>query len=272
VNCQQAATLLHPYVDGELDLVNALALEAHLQTCAACAQAHKNLLALRQGISASSLAYKASGSLQKRIQLAIRAADQTAPDRSRLPQLRKWRWNWQWDWQWRQFSTAAAALLLVALVGIGVGRSLRPSTTNDTLAQEVLASHVRSLMATHLTDVASSDHHTVKPWFDGKLDFAPIVEDFASIGFPLVGGRLDYLNNRPVAALVYQHGAHYINLFSWPSTDANTKPQSRVSQGYYLLAWQQAGMTYWAVSDLSTDELQGFVQLLQKNMMPTRTP
>ena len=262
MNCQQAETLLHAYVDDELDLVNALALEEHMQTCAACAQAHKNLLALRERISTSSLAYKAPTLLQKRIQLTIREADPTTPDPSRLA---------QW-WHWRWLGTAAAALVVVALVGLGLGRSLQTSANHDALAQEVLASHVRSLMATHLTDVASSDHHTVKPWFDGKLDFAPIVEDLASAGYPLVGGRLDYLNNRPVAALVYQHGRHLINLFSWPSTGADTRPQSLVRQGYYLFQWQQAGMTYWAVSDLSIDELQGFVQLLQKTTPPPTTP
>ena len=262
MNCQQAATLLHPYVDDELDLVNALALETHMQTCAACDQAYKNLLALHQAIGAGSLAYKAPAQLQKRIQIALREADRATPDRPRLP---KW-----WDRRW--LSTAVAALVVVALVGVGLGRAFRTSATNDALAQEVLASHVRSLMATHLTDVTSSDHHTVKPWFDGKLDFAPVVEDLASAGFPLVGGRLDYLNNRPVAALVYQHGAHFINLFSWPSTGANTMPQASVRQGYNLFQWQQAGMTDRAVSDLSTDELQGFVQLLQKTPMPTPTP
>ncbi len=262
MNCQQATTLLHGYVDDELDFVNVLALEEHMQTCVACAQAHKNLLALRQMIGAGSLAYKAPGTLQKRIQVAIREADQTIPDRLR--------WSQWWDWRW--LSSAAAALVLVALVGLGLGRALQTSATNDALAQEVLASHVRSLMATHLTDVASSDHHTVKPWFDGKLDFAPIVEDLASAGFPLLGGRLDYLNQRPVAALVYQHGRHLINLFSWPSTGADTGPQASVRQGYNLFQWQQAGMTYWAVSDLSTDELQGFVKLLQQSTAPTPTP
>ena len=270
MNCQQAATLLHPYVDGELDLVNTLALEEHLQTCAACAQAHKNLLALRHMFSANSLAYKAPTPLQKRIQLAIREADPNAPAQSRLPQW--WKSPWDWPWNWRWLSTVATTLVLVALSAIGVGRALQTSAMHDALAQEVLASHVRSLMATHLTDVASSDHHTVKPWFDGKLDFAPIVEDLASAGFPLVGGRLDYLNKRAVAALVYQHGRHFINLFSWPSTGADIKSQPRVSQGYYLCQWQQAGMTYWAVSDLSADELQSFVQLIQKTTTATPTP
>lgn len=263
MNCQQAQTLLHPYVDDELDFVNASAVEEHLQTCAACTQAQRSLLTLRQALGSNALYHKAPPQFHARLQQTIRAANQHNPTRPGASVLR-----WpsfpsstllpQWRWL-----SVAAALVIVAVVSWGLGRTQSLSVRNDTLAQEVLASHVRSLMASHLTDVASSDHHTVKPWFDGKLDFAPNVQDLAKTGFPLVGGRLDYLDGRPVAALVYQHGAHFINFFSWPSPGADTTPQLSLRQGYNLFQWQQAGMTYWVVSDLSVDELQGFVKLLR---------
>ena len=124
-------------------------------------------------------------------------------------------------------------------------------------------------MANHLTDVASSDLHTVKPWLDAKLDFAPPVVDLAGEGFPLVGGRLDYLDNRTVAALVYQRRKHFINLFVWPVTsEANSMPKAISRQGYHLFHWVKADFNYWAVSDVNEDDLQTFRHLLEEQVAP----
>jgi len=126
---------------------------------------------------------------------------------------------------------------------------------------------VRSLMANHLTDVASSDQHTVKPWLDAKLDFAPVVVDLSSEGFPLVGGRLDYLDNRPVAALVYQRRKHFINLFVWPAESGSANADKRITrQGYQLLHWVDSDFNYWAVSDVSDNDLQAFKQVFEKQL------
>jgi anti-sigma factor RsiW len=133
------------------------------------------------------------------------------------------------------------------------------------ITQEIVADHLRSLMANHLTDVTSTDQHNVKPWFNGKLEFAPPVNDFAAEGFPLVGGRLDYLEGRPVAALVYQRRLHPINLFVWATAEKYAyKPTRQTPQGYTILFWSRDGMTYCAISDLAADEMQTFGALLQK--------
>jgi anti-sigma factor RsiW len=257
VNCHDTQRWLPGYLDGELDLVNAVAIEEHLKTCARCAQAYASQQALQAAIRGSRLYVPAPAALQKRIETSLRQADTSA----RAPWTVRWRWY-----------SVALALACVAVLAWGLGRAWVEPAADDRLAAVVLDAHVRSLMTDHLTDVVSSDRHTVKPWFAGKLDFSPTVEDLASQGYPLTGGRLDYLDGRPVAALVYQRQRHIINLFSWPApqaTDMAATVEER--QGYNQIHWTQAGMAYWAVSDLNVDELQAFVQLVQRQSGPIPT-
>jgi len=254
MNCKDAQNLIDGYVDRELDPVRDLEIEGHLQECAVCSQGYKNHQALRNGLKASSLYFKPPADLQRRIQLSLRKAAKAEAAPRAMP---KW-------WLSVAAPIAAAAVVVLSLVPF-----LRGPSTDDLLAREVISSHVRSLMANHLADVASSDRHTVKPWFAGKLNFSPAVEDLAKQGFPLMGGRLDYIDNRPVAALVYQRRKHFINLFIWPSThgsEADTKTVTR--QGYNLFRWTKSGMTYWAASDLNSAELQEFVELVQNQTTP----
>ena len=249
MSCQHARILIHGYIDGELDLVRSLELERHLRGCRDCAQAHAAQLALHAAISGGSLAYAAPTQLRQRVHASLRQAGRA----SAAPRMPSWRWV-----------SLAAALLIVAIVAGALAYTFRAPSADERVAQEVLDSHVRSLMANHLTDVASTDQHTVKPWFDGKLDFSPAVVDLKGQGFPLIGGRLDYIDSRPVAALVYQRRLHVINLFIWPSAAPAAAPRDMIQQGYQLLYWRQGAMTYWAVSDVSADDLHAFVQLYQQ--------
>src|SRR5207248_11660167 len=159
------------------------------------------------------------------------------------------------------------AIIFAAIITLNLVPRLQRPGADQFLATQLIASHVRSLMANHLTDVASSDQHTVKPWLDAKLDFAPAVVDLSSEGFPLVGGRLDYLDKRPVAALIYQRRQHFINLFVWPAESNSTRPRKAMSrQGYQLLHWVDSDFNYWAVSDVSANDLQTFEELFEKQM------
>jgi anti-sigma factor RsiW len=258
VTCGEARALMHGYLDGELDVAHSLEVERHLAGCAACARAYQNLQTLSRTMAGGDLAYAAPVGLEARVRGALREAAKAPPPPRALP--------------WRGLSLAAALAVVALLIGGWWRGALLPGA-DDTLTGEVVASHVRSLMAGHLADVPSSDKHTVKPWFDGKLDFSPPVDDFAAEGFPLVGGRLDYLDNRPVAALVYMRQKHVINLFVWPvagGPTALTQPASR--QGYNVFRWSAGGMAYWAVSDLNPTELREFVALAQNGAPAGPTP
>lgn len=160
---------------------------------------------------------------------------------------------------WMSWVPLSASFACGALVAIGVLTLRESAGDEEQVDQQVVASHVRSLMATHLTDVASTDQHTVKPWFTGKLDYAPPIIDLAQEGFPLVGGRLDYLLDRPVAALVYRRRGHTINVFVLPAHDAKSPPAGvTVHQGYQVAEWEAAGMRFWAVSDISREDMARF--------------
>lgn len=254
MSCSEVQKFLDAYVDDELDLVHNLEMERHLQDCIKCQTTYQNYQTIRKGLKAGPLYYKLPPDFQKRVHTALRKAS-PKPSTS----------------GWQKFSgrglvlSGAFGVLIVFLVigGLAVWLNFASNDTNE-LSQEVLASHIRSLMVNHLADVASTDQHTVKPWFNGKLDFSPVVQDFADKGYPLTGGRLDYLDNQPAAALVYERGKHVINVFIWRNNNLNQKEsvQDTTLQGYHIFHWIGGGFNYWAVSDLNETELKTLVDLV----------
>ena len=249
MNCADIRKFLHAHADGELDIANSLELERHLKTCAACAAENNSLQSLRAALRDSDLAYRAPKSLQKKVRQIARPADAEIPPREI---------SWPWPWKWLAAGATALAVLTIFLRPAGISE-------HDQLLNEAVAAHIRSLQAEHLTDVASSDQHTVKPWFDGKLDFAPDVRDFAAQNFPLVGGRLDYLNSHAVAALVYRHNKHLINVFVWPVKNSETvKSGTANRRGYFLLNREANGLYLCLVSDLNEKELADLASLIGK--------
>ncbi len=235
------------YLDGELAASDALELEAHLAGCPTCGRVRDDRLALRKAITARMPRLEASEFLRARVRAALREA--AAPARAARTSLPARRW------------LAFAATL--AAVAIGSWQLAVVHTASSSLSDEVLASHVRSLMPGHLSDVVSSDQHTVKPWFDGKLDFSPPVHDFSGRGYPLLGGRLDYLDGRPVAALVYGRRRHLINVFLWPQAGPEGVARPVERRGYHILHWGTPELAYWVVSDLGLSELTDFAELLR---------
>src|SRR5881394_1473373 len=272
MNCEEAIKLMDGYLDGELDPITSQTIEQHLRECRNCDQAYKTHGSLIRAVGNATPYYKAPAELHERIQSLLREEIAERPMRNvardaqplfprKQPKPRAVLFGTPWNWLSLSGLSLAAAIIFAAIIFSNLAPQLRRPGADQLLATQLIASHVRSLMANHLTDVASSDQHTVKPWLDAKLDFAPVVVDLGSDGFPLIGGRLDYLDNRPVAALVYQRRKHFINLFVWPVESNAAKGTETISrQGYQLLHWVNSDFNYWAVSDISDGALQTFKQ------------
>ncbi len=263
MGCEAMAPLHQAALDGEADALAMLRYERHVAGCPACADEKRRLEALRQVVREQATYHVAPEGLRGRLQDTLRAAAAEALPAPVSPSIARWRAPLG---TLRRASAArawpvAAALLLGLVLGAG-GTKLWPGSepAPGSLVEALLTSHARALQPGHLFDVASSDHHTVKPWFAGKLSFSPPVKDLASAGFPLAGGRLDVLEGQTVAVLVYRHGGHSIDLYVRPIAGAPDQAPRAVSRdGFNMVGWREGGFALWAVSDMNKDELAGFV-------------
>jgi len=242
--CPDQTMLLHGLIDGELDAANTLACEAHLKTCEACHAELLRLHRLREAITAPDLAWRAPASLRARIETSLRQAA-TAPVRRRPGRFTTW------------VATGGVGAIAASLAIV----VLAPALADSRVENELVASHVRSLLASHLTDIETSNKHVVKPWFNGKIDFSPPVPELADEGFPLAGGRLDYVEGKVVPAIVYHRRLHTINVFVWPQKRTDLlRIRTRRRDGYSLIEWSRGDLEFWAVSDIDPTELGQFQQ------------
>ncbi|MGE1173010.1 anti-sigma factor [Pseudomonas sp. BW7P1] len=245
LDCTACQTQLHGYLDQELDVATAADVAAHLTLCTACKHLYAEAKVLKISVKRHAPYYAAPQSLVA----SVLAAQAPAPSRP----LQRWH---------SRFVPAfsAAALVLAAVFYVATPGSEQP------LMEEAVSSHVRSLMGAHLNDVVSSDRHTVKPWFTGKLNFSPPVVDYSAQGFPLLGGRLDYLQHQTTAALSYGRAKHIINVFILPATDADEPSQSQTIRGFNVVSWQANHMRFVLVSDVEKGELEALAQLLRNGV------
>ncbi|MGE8152567.1 anti-sigma factor family protein [Pseudomonas vancouverensis] len=242
LDCTTCQVLMHGYLDQELDSADTAKVTQHLSTCSQCTRALAEAQLLMGGVKRHAAYYPAPSSLKEQV------FDQVSPTTNTLTRLRSW----------LAPAFSAAALALAVVLYVATPGSEQP------LMDEAVSSHVRSLMGDHLNDVVSSDRHTVKPWFTGKLDFSPPVFDYAAQGFALLGGRLDYLQHQTTAALTYGRAKHIINVFILPTTQTDTAHQSQLLRGYNIVSWQRDHMRFIVISDLEKGELESFSQLLDK--------
>jgi anti-sigma factor RsiW len=249
LNCELAQTTIHGYFDGELDAVRSAEFERHLEHCAECQAVLEGIESLHTQLQQSDLYEHASPQLREKVRKQL--AETGGTERVKPAFSRRW-------FMMPTFGALAAAAAVFTIMFFVV-----PSHTPSALTAELIDAHVRSLQPGHLMDVVSTDQHTVKPWFDGKLDFIPPVSDYAAQGFPLVGGRLDVVDGHNVAALVYSRRKHYINVFVWPYREKEPGFASSGSrQGYNWVAWQSGDMRFCLVSDAALSDLRELKDLV----------
>ncbi len=234
MTCKETQLYMDGFLDRELDLVRSIDLEKHLHDCRQCSDLHRSRLAMRAALAP--LRYEAPASLKRTVQSSLQKS------------TRKQKIDW------------IALGAIAAILTIGFMMFIRPDLNR--VQHAVVDSHIRSLIPGHLTDVPSTDQHTVKPWFAGKLDFSPPVQDFSAEGFPLIGGRIDYFDNHPVAVVVYRKNQHTINVFAWRSTENARIKRTASDHGYNIVQFAKDGIEYWVVSDLNSEDLGRFVKLL----------
>lgn len=245
MNCQHINKLLDAYADDELDVATVALVDSHLESCDHCTAELERITSTRS-LNYAGAAYACPPGVATAVREAIEL-----PPLQIVPVRRRW----------MEWAVAAAVLLSV----VAVWQSWPGSRAGAPLAvNDLVAAHLRSMQADHLLDVVSTDQHTVRPWFNGKLDFSPHVKDFAGEGFPLEGGRLDYFAGHPAAALVYRRDKHIVNVFIWPASDAAPVPPSSI-EGFNVITWKRDGLNYSAVSDLQEAELSHLAHLLQAN-------
>jgi len=242
MTCAEASRLIGPWVDDELDVRSAMEIESHVARCAECGREKNELLALRETARERLPRYELSPQAEERLWRQVRKASS-----AERPRARRWM---------REAGMMAAAACVAVISTVAVQRGADPR-------DEIVDAHVRSLQAQHLADVASSDQHTVKPWFQGKVDFAVPVRDFAEQGFVLTGGRLDVIGGRPVAAVVYRRRQHVMNLFVWADRRGDVAPRSSTERGYRVTSWAQGGLEYRLVCDVPAAESDQLVGLLR---------
>jgi len=244
MTCDEADLLIHAVIDGELDAGHSREVEAHIAQCPRCAAAVAAYRQMSQAIAAADLRYAAPPSLRRRIEASL---PRTAPP-SRRAVLGGF-----------ALGSAVSALAATGLVSI-----MLRDDDRDLILSGIVSAHLRSLQAGHLTDVVSTDQHTVKPWFNGKLDVAPPVINLDAQGFKLIGGRLDYVDARPIGVVVYGYRKHVINLFvARAANQEHRAPRTKTFQGFNIRYWSDRGLNYWAVSDMEVGKLVEFTEKLE---------
>jgi mycothiol system anti-sigma-R factor len=250
MNCDEARQWLNAYVDGELDLSRHLEVAAHVESCASCKKEAEQLTNFKSFVRSNMPVYQAPSELRSKIRATLRKESKT---------------RFEWFFAYGRQVAYAAALIAIGCALSWTWFAVAPRKDNQ-LVFDAISNHARSLMLAHLVDCASADEHTVRPWFSGKLDYSPPVPDLAQAGYALKGARIDMLDGRPVAAIVYEHGKHVINLFVWPAGDRKIDIDVQTQRGYQFCAWNVSGFNFFCVSDGSAADLEAFEDAVREHL------